>query len=69
MKKTNIKMYRSKETLEQAPLYKRKESYGPGPTERMDKTTVACCLYPEPSGLGARRVTGRGARKSVRIGL
>jgi len=44
--KPNIKIYRSKETLQQAPQYKRKESYGPRLTERKDKTTVAGC----PSG-------------------
>ena len=43
-KKTKIKMYRSKETLQQAPLNKRKESYGPGPTERKDKTGIAGVL-------------------------
>jgi len=36
-------MHRSKETLQQAPQNKRKESYGPGLTERKDKTTVAGC--------------------------
>jgi len=41
MKKTNIKMYMSKETLQQAPQNKRKESDGSGPTERNDKTTIA----------------------------
>jgi len=53
-------MYRSKATLEQAPLNKREESYGPGPTERKDKTTVAWRLreLPEPNGLGARHDTG-----------
>jgi len=35
-KKTNITMYRSKETLQQAPQNKRKESYGPGPTARKE---------------------------------
>jgi len=34
-------MYRSKETLQQAPQNKRKESYGPGPTKLKDKTTLA----------------------------
>ena len=34
MKKTNIQRFRSKETLQQAPLNKRNESYGPGPTQR-----------------------------------
>jgi len=53
-------MYRSKETLQQAPLNKRKESYGPGLTERKDKTAVAWCLreLPEPNGVGARHDTG-----------
>ena len=53
-------MYRSKETRQQALINKRKESYGPGPTERKDKTTVAWCVreLPEPNGLGARRHTG-----------
>ena len=52
-------MYRSKETLQQAPLNKRKESYGPGPTERKDKTTVACCLreFPEPKRLRGKTVS------------
>ena len=36
-------MYQSKETLEQAPSNKRKESYCPGPTEGKDKTTIASC--------------------------
>jgi len=60
-KKTNIKMYRSKETLQQAPQNKRKNSYGTKCRRSgKDKTTVACCLgeFPEPNGLGARRDTG-----------
>jgi len=34
-------MYRSKETLQQALLNKRKESYRTRPAEQKDKTTVA----------------------------
>jgi len=58
-------MYRSKETLQQAPLNKRKESYGPGPTERRDTTTIAGCpngktyLTPNPKGLQGRAGRGR----------
>jgi len=33
-KKPNIEVYRIKETLQQPPQNKRKESYGPRPTER-----------------------------------
>jgi len=38
---TNKRMFRSKETLQEAFLNKRKEPYSPGPTERRDKTTIA----------------------------
>jgi len=54
-------MYRGKETLQQAPQNKRKDSYGTKCRRSgKDKTTVACCLgeFPEPNGLGARRETG-----------
>jgi len=54
-------MYRTKETLQQAPQNKRKDLTAQGRRSGKDKTTVACCLgeFPEPNGLGARWDTGR----------
>jgi len=40
-RKTNIKMYSRKETLQEAPQNKRKKSCGPGPMEQRGKTTIA----------------------------
>ena len=59
-------MYRSKETHQQAPQNKGKESYRPGPMERRDKTTVAGC----PNGNRTEPQTPKGYRgERVRDGL